>query len=786
MINLTDELQSYQSDIEIVSNKHNQRGTLSDALADDIMVDVKSIVSSFLSLGNKATQVTDKDSSDYYLSQAITEILADETKQLLILMRNTLLQSLRTEAFISDKVITQEQLQNFTSEAHATISKASSSISKVISDIISNSKDEVLRKKLLYQYSLIESPWEIYVEQYNVIKKQVLELRKQKIDFKEIWNSFDHIKGQIEQTLHHLDKQVSEVYSATDSFAEAFKDEKIDSSIVNSRIENLESNAIYKDELKTKLESIDNDIKSLKNYTLGVSYNKGELVNKQVNMSQVTSKWLELNIVPALAEMYDKLKILLSSTDIAARNTRNKMALLNEKNHDEFLSDINTSIDRLRTEQTKVLEQIEERKTDISNLLTDKFKASNLYVDKPFLTVGLQSSVNQLMREQTKLVDVINTRFGKRQEELFYFFNRLQQKEKLTNLEKIAYTLNNRSGKQATESYDQVFHSKDLFSEFYLIEQADQQDRAIKSIDLWRSGYNGSMIVTGSPLSGKSTFANHVALRHFRKSYLRISPDSEYSYNGRKSSTTSNLKEVLDDLTKSRITSPLCIFLDDFELWHDKDSSLIQDARHLIDFMSRHSSQVYLIITINPIALHFLNIYLDFSSHFLTHIDVSKCSLTHFRNIIQLRHSATQKTLVKDDGKPFGQDEFYNVIKSVYKSCQGNLGDGLLKWASGSKEISSDRVIFNYEDVKINNIINYENSIIFEQFFRFKKLSDPELIDIFTKELYEKIRPQINYLLRTKILVRDENSMIMINDLIINDIYRFYLDKFSNKVKLSA
>jgi len=785
MNSLKDDLLRYQSEIKVITNKHKQRGPLSDVLMEDIHADVKTLITDFLTLGNRASQVKEDNLSDYYLSHAIRERLSDEMKQWLLLMRNTAVQSLRTEAFLADKVITQQQVQEFITEAHQTISAASTALSDLITDLIRNSQDDNLRKNALFHYSLMESPWEIYVEQYKVINNQIAGLSKQKFEFKEIWFSFGRINEQIEETLLQLDKQIEGVLAATQSMAEVFSDQQVDPAVAHEKIEAIEANTIYRDELKTKLERIDDEIKSLKNYTLSINYIKGELVQKQVNMTQVSSKWLELYIVPALAEMFDKMKILLSSTDIAAKNTRNKIGLINEKNHEEFVSDINTRIDRLRTEQAKTLEQIEQRKLGVRELIDKNFKASNLYVDKSFLTVGLQSSVNQLMREQTKLVDVINTRFGKRQEEIFYFFNKLQQKEKLTNPEKIAYTLNNRSGKQATESYDQVFLSKDLFSEFYLIERADQQDRAIKSIDLWRSGYNGSMIVTGAPLSGKSTFANHVVLRHFRKNFLRLIPDSDYSYNGRKYTTGSNLKEALDNLTKSRINNPLCILIDDLELWHDSDSSLISDARHLIEFMARHTGQVYLIMTISPIALHFLNIYLDFSTHFLTHIDVSKCSLTHFRNIIQLRHSATQKTLVKDDGQAYRQDEFANVIKSVHKAANGNLGDGLLKWASGSREINSDQVKFNYEDIRISNLINKDNSVIFEQLFRFKNLSDPELIEIFTKEMYEKIRPELNYLLRTKILVRDEQSNIMINDLIINDVYKFYLDKFSNKIKIS-
>jgi hypothetical protein len=229
---------------------------------------------------------------------------------------------------------------------------------------------------------------------------------------------------------------------------------------------------------------------------------------------------------------------------------------------------------------------------------------------------------------------------------------------------------------------------------------------------------------------------------------------------------------------------PTCIFIDDIELWHNESSHLLQDARAVTDFMAKHNDMVYVIVCINPIALHFLNIYMDFSDQFLSEIDVSKVQFSHFRDIIQLRHTATHKTLVKSDGKEYGPDEFLSTLKQIHKNANGNVGEGLLRWVSGSKEISSDQVIFDYKDMQLDNFITQDNEMLIEQFLKYKKMGDKELISIFTKEQYQHIRVQLQSLLRHKVLVRDSEGYIHINEYIITDTYKFYQEIFSQKIKI--
>jgi hypothetical protein len=490
-------------------------------------------------------------------------------------------------------------------------------------------------------------------------------------------------------------------------------------------------------------------------------------------------------MVPTLAEIQDRLKMLKTKSDLSAKNMRNKISLLTEKNHDEYKSDLSITAEKLINEQAKFIEEITNKQKQVKELLKEEFRSSHIYSDKPFLSTDLQSSVSQIMRDQNKLVEVINERFGQRQEELKYFFSKFQKQERLTGAEKIAMTLSNRGGRHATESYDQVFLRQNIFSEFYIIEREDINERAKESIKLWRDGFSGSMIVTGSPMSGKTTFANHFMRHNFNSDYLNLVPNSENTFNGRKVTINENLGDALNEVLKSRISKPTCLLIDDFELWHDDKTNLLQDARDLVEFMNRCSQKVYVVLGIGPVALNFLNVYMDFSEHFLSVIDVSKTDLSYFNKIINLRHTATHKTLVKSDGSEYTSSEFLSLIKQVYKNSMGSIGDGLMRWASASKEINSDQVKFEYEDTKIDNFITRDNEVLIEQFFKYKNLTDKELISIFTSEQYDDIRYQLRSLLRNKILVRDDDGYIHINDLIISEAYRFYMDRFSQKKNIS-
>ncbi len=785
MKDLKEYLHAYKADIEVIAHKYGQGNRLTDALLRDIYSDIKSLIDQYLIIGNEASHDQKaEDKKHQFLSHRIRSEIAYELKDYVILMRNIYVEAIKAKAYKTDGGLSDADYERFISESQLILSKAGQSLTSYIGGVLSQvDNEEFITKDLMY-YRLVESPWAIYEEQYKEVLHQMLDLRRQLVNYDDVKSAFATIKVHVIEALENLKSQTDTVLSTTTDLSTEYNKDALVPDVINEKIEQIEIASVYKESLKVKLEKIDSSIKNLKNYVFSVDYKDGNLIQKSIDLSQLTSKWLELSLVPTLAEMHDKLKILKTTSDISAKNMRNKLSLLTDKNHDEFLSDLSISADKLIREQQKLSQDIIDKKTGVETLLEEEFRPSKIYSNKAFLSTGLQSSVNQIMRDQNKLVEVINNRFGQRQEELKFFFTNLQKQEQLTEAERIASALNNKSGKYATESYDQVFLRQNIFSEFYIIERLTMQDRARESISLWRNGYNGSMIITGSPLSGKTTFANHIVLSNFANNFIRLEPNSEQSFNGRKFSTQEGLGEALNEITKSRIINPTCIFIDDIELWHSEHSNLLQDARDLIDFVTKHSEMVYVVVCIGPVALHFLDIYMDFSEQFLSVIDVSKVKFSHFKNIIQLRHTATQKTLVKADGAHYNADEFLSIVKQVHKNSNGNLGDGLLRWASGSKEISSDQVIFDYTDMKIDNFITRENEMLIEQFFKYKKLTDKELIAIFTKEQYESVRVQLKTLLRNKILVRDDEGSIQINDLIITEAHKFYIERFAQMKKI--
>jgi len=174
-------------------------------------------------------------------------------------------------------------------------------------------------------------------------------------------------------------------------------------------------------------------------------------------------------------------------------------------------------------------------------------------------------------------------------------------------------------------------------------------------------------------------------------------------------------------------------------------------------------------------------VYLNFSEKFLSTINLSKCTSEQFKSIIQLRHSATQKTLVKENGIEFSESEFSSQIRNVYYSASGNVGDGLKKWAAGSKEINADQLTLIAKDLKLVDFVTDQNEILFEQFFKFRKLTDKELVLLFTKEQYEEVRPRMLSMINSKILIRDEGGRISINPVIVNDVYNMYCKRVDYK-----
>ena len=218
-------------------------------------------------------------------------------------MRNIYVEGLKADAYRSDNRLSIEAYENFLKDSNAILHEAGNSLSQYITNILSQIGNEKFVNQDLEYYKLVESPWKVYNAQFDELTNQISNLKNQADNYSNFSNAFANINSQVNDLLESIDKEVEVINVATQAISDEFTEEHLNSTNTNERIERLETASIYKDYLKNKLESIDSTIKKLNKYDFAIGHNEGNLVNRSVDLSQMTSKWLELSMVPTLAEI---------------------------------------------------------------------------------------------------------------------------------------------------------------------------------------------------------------------------------------------------------------------------------------------------------------------------------------------------------------------------------------------------------------------------------------------------------------------------------------------------
>lgn len=774
-----DKITEFDGIVRTISDRYNASNPINNHLLQDLYNDAYRLINEFKSFVD--VDYAKFSDQEKYLLLSLRSKTSEDLKQLLLLYRDSYFENLKAKSYLKDNLVNQDEVEKLNKTTYNTLIKVLQNLSSNLNELKSNANNASIVEKSNYRFSLMEDPWAVYVGQFNQILEQIRSLEKQNQKFPKSIDLFKKIKSSFQDTVLNVNQKINNLGAFVAELKSKISDETITKSDLNSVLHNFEIKDRQIPEVKEILEDIYSDIQTNESQQFIVNHDNGKLITKSFVLNEKIRKWLDLYIVPQLSDLFDKYRILNSAIEMDVKNFQKRLAHIDEMNKEASLNDIELKLDQIQNDFKNHRESLNKINEQMEDAFESEFVASNIFKDTAFLPLRIQKSVNKLVKDQSKLLQVINQRFGKGQEDLVSFFDSLQRTDTISKDEKLVYTLAKRSGSNSTESYDQIFRSADMYSDFYLVDRNVEYDRAEKAVNLWRQGFDSSIVLHGAPLSGKSTFANLLIQRFFSRNYIKLQLDSENAIAGRKFNTNTNLKLALEEISKARIDQPFCLFIDDLEVWHDDVSSLVQDARALLNFKNKYHSNVFVIVALNPISLHFLNVYLNFSDKFLSNIDLSKSMFYQFKNAIELRHAATQKTLVKKNGIEYSSTELNQLLRAIYNDSNSNIGDGLIKWAACTKEIKSDQIVFDLSDLKMTNIITAENEIIFEQFFKFKKLTDKELVLLFTKEQFEEIRPELNALIGKKVLERSKDGKIAINPLLTNDIYRFYCQRVSHK-----
>ncbi len=664
--------------------------------------------------------------------------------------------------------------------------------------------DPNYRDQRLYAYSLLNNPWPTYRAQLKQLAEQMTELHEgfeERLLVSETLTELrDYVRGLPAQLLRD---HTALMTSVTQAIATVLDPEATSvAKISTSRLQSLE----VLETVDARLEVIshrattiiDKLPESAHLYTVD---GDGQLRYRDLDMEYVAGQWISAELLPELQRGTRLIETAAAELGRSLVDIRNRVALARETESPE---NANTNeaqtVDRLARLLEGVGQRLENQLPEIElvgqrvvALADEELRLSRSYeADSPFLAVSFEGNVSRMRREQNvvfgQTLDWIKARFR-------HLVNRLSVAfdiEDLSTGEKVIRTIQSRRPDPANDSYTSVLSTRGFIGEAFHAGREVELGRAVTAIEAWKSGFRGSILVTGQRYSGKTHFVELLAGRYFEQKVIRLRANRQIDFAGRRLDPTGNLREALAFLRKYTSGQRLLVLIDDLELWTDKDHSLAANADALREAIDTVGNRLIFVVTTSNWIIGHLSAATDLAGAFQVQINLDKMREADFIATVLTRHSATHMTVVNAKGTPLSVRELRRHAKHVHRVAQGNVGDGLRRWARSMEIVDTTTVrLVRTNNYPLPRFLTANTGVLLADIKQQRYSNEYTLRRRFGPAFDREFRPVLQRLIGLDLLQRHRSGTLAINPVVSNEIARLlerdgYLLATSPAAKLLA
>ena len=708
-----------------------------------------------------------------------------EAKDFVILWRDTCFEHYKAFFLHAKSKTNDAAIQTLKEESVQLLEKASEEFEQFFEVRKAGLSGKKEQSNYLEEWGKIISPWEVYREQLTTMSSQGHTMVDQYNKLVDTSERLEELKGLLHNSITHIKDDIQRI-----------------TSLGQDTISNIEENIDYTPEkVVRKVNDIESQlsiIKHVNNFKFSadqlfedmvqdvqvpISLIDRQIVFKEVNFSKSIQQWLTGEIQPILIEAQEIADGIGNSMRVALVNVKNRIQLkLNDKS-DQSMKDVD--VRRITSPLRSITESVNRdtpKLLELENILNEKIE-SNLDLlevfdtDEEFLELSQQYRIGQIKIDSQPWIESVKNYFSIGVNNAKKFFADVAEEESLSDAEKIVRYIESRKSQEENNLYTNIFSTDGQIGDTFWVGRKNKLSRCLQIIRNWKQGYRGSVLISGMRHSGKSDFCEVIAHKYFPNNTIRINPGQALTINNKSIERGYNLREALD-FTKNRNTHERAlIIIDDLELWQNVNISISENLRALINHIDTASPQFFFMVTMsNWFKHHFAEIFF-LNKVFQAEINLDNISEEEVRQAIMLRHGATHKVLVDEEGEKINATDFTRMAKRVFTASKGNIGDALNLWSYLIRKGVHDTVVYKaLPPHHLPDFLNDENSVVLKTILLNKRTNEYRLLKILGSTFKVKYKAIIQRLISLGILTRTINDDLEINHNVVNEVAHL-LDK---------
>jgi len=428
--------------------------------------------------------------------------------------------------------------------------------------------------------------------------------------------------------------------------------------------------------------------------------------------------------------------------------------------NDTFYKELNELKDNLNHELeiNKIIEQYDNLDKNVNKVQQSKLLS--------YLKSLRKTSRDNIQKLSEKIIqkkqDATNTTYQDK-------FKSIQSKQGvyLDFLEKV--TIKQKVQDNIPFYYQQLFTGKHINDNQFIENRKTEITKFKKAITRIDSGINGSTIILGESLAGKSFLANYLCNHTIKGKVYRITPKLNQSNSkvelNRAFQKATGFKETTTKIL-NKVNLKSVFLIEDVEQWWLKHNDGAEVLDELGKIIEKYGSRHYFVLTGNIHAYQALHPTTLLTDSIISTIILTPLPAKDLISVIQNRHKLGGLEFVykNTDAQFLSESKKDNFFLKFHQSSNGNIGLALRQWIASIDNIEENKIFIN--QVNPINIPAIQDEVwknLLYQFHIHKNLNRQELYLLYGVENKAWINRTILALLKSGLLITVEKNTFEIN-----------------------
>lgn len=637
-------------------------------------------------------------------------------------------------------------------------------------------------EKTCASWLLAANPWPVYQKQVTTLSGQCTDLVKANSQLIRLGDELSSMGKQVNQSIDQIGEDLSYLSAQLLSLEEDLQalPEKITRTILKKvlvRIETIDQfsrAAVIKNPFSDLL---DNYLTKLpEDLVIPMDLQAGQIITRDIRLRKSFRIWFEAELMPLLFEILETRDEYHSGSSIVLTNLRNRLSAAHEGVSNLYSPAQKQEVLQSLLERREKLDPVISSISGLQKETMFRFRhATNVRDlqrdDQRFLTMPLESSLQRMSEHSNALSTLVVQRVRKLWKSLLSWQRKAIREESLSVGEKLLRFIKGKTPDPAAEHYTSLFLTGGFIGDALLVTRKDEQQRLLKSLKEWREGYRGTVLLTGGRHSGKSMFVESFSRQYFPNSTIRLQPGQAIQLAGRTITPGYDLEPALEFISKYALQSKALVWIDDLENWSDAGPSFSRNVRALVRFMDLYSTRLFFLISLNRVLLPHLDRTHGLASSCQTIIHLDQLDESSLQKAILIRHGATHKALVNEQGVPVETDQFVREIRQIHKECRGNIGASLFMWASRIRMHGEHEVrLIDPTQYHLPLILDARNFPLFRVLLLYRQINEYRLRRLFGPSFDAEFSPLVRRWLSLGILQRSAEGWLEIHPAVAHEL----------------